>query len=145
MSDDRFDVAIVGAGIAGVTLAERLARHQRVLLIERESQPGTHSTGRSAAMFMESYGSPQGRALTRASRASYAAPAIVPVLAPRGALYVAWRGQEALFEAPQAPGLVALDARAALERVPVLREAGLLGAWLEPDAMDIDVHTLMRD
>jgi len=93
---------------------------------------------------MESYGSPQGRALTRASRARYSAPAIVPVLAPRGALYVAWQGQEKLLEAMQAPGLVALDARAALERVPVLREAGLLGAWYEADAMDSDVHALLH-
>ncbi|MDE2393949.1 MAG: FAD-dependent oxidoreductase, partial [Burkholderiales bacterium] len=67
MSD--FDVAIVGAGIAGASLAARLAGRGRVLLLERESQPGLHSTGRSAAMFMESYGPPQVRALTRASRA----------------------------------------------------------------------------
>jgi D-arginine dehydrogenase len=144
MSNDLFDVAIVGAGIAGVTLAGRLAKNQRVLLIERESQPGMHSTGRSAAMFMATYGSPQGRALTRASRAHYAAPAIVPVLAPRGALSVAWRGQEAQFEAMRAPGLEALGARATMDRVPVLREDGLLGAWYEPDAMDIDVHALMQ-
>jgi len=48
------DFAIVGAGIAGATLAARLAARGRVLLLERESQPGLHSTGRSAAMFMES-------------------------------------------------------------------------------------------
>jgi len=49
-----YDFAIVGAGIAGASLAWRLAAHGDVLLIERESQPGYHSTGRSAAMFMES-------------------------------------------------------------------------------------------
>ena len=95
----RFDFAIIGAGIAGASLAWRLAPHGSVLLIERESQPGHHSTGRSAAMFMESYGTPQVRALTRASRAFYTAPptgfADVPLLTPRGALYVAWQGQEA--------------------------------------------------
>ena len=58
------DVAIVGAGIAGAALAHALAPTARVLLLEREAQPGMHSTGRSAAMFMESYGPPQGRALT---------------------------------------------------------------------------------
>ena len=63
-----FDIAIVGAGIAGASLAWRLAPNASVLLLERESQPGYHSTGRSAAMFMESYGPPQARALTRASR-----------------------------------------------------------------------------
>lgn len=63
------DVLIIGAGIAGSSLAWRLARGgQAVLLLEREAQPGMHSTGRSAAMFMESYGPPGVRALTRASR-----------------------------------------------------------------------------
>ena len=62
------DVLIIGAGIAGATLAWRLSRAGRsVLLLEREAQPGTHSTGRSAAMFMESYGPPGVRALTRAT------------------------------------------------------------------------------
>ena len=71
------DFAIVGAGIAGASLAWRLAHHPsrpRVLLLEREAQAGYHSTGRSAAMFMASYGPPLARALTRASRAFYQHP-----------------------------------------------------------------------
>jgi D-arginine dehydrogenase len=139
-----FDFAIVGAGIAGVSLAARLAAHGSVLLLEREKQPGSHSTGRSAAMFMESYGSPQGRALTRASRCSYLAPSLLPILSPRGVLYVAWQGQEALFETMAADGLVRIDAAATLARVPVLRAEGLLGGWAEADAMDIDVHALLQ-
>ena len=71
-----------------------------MLLLEREAQPGMHSTGRSAAMFMESYGPPQVRALTRASRAFYDAAAgrvrrCAASLAPRGVLYVAAAGQQA--------------------------------------------------
>ena len=62
------DLVIVGAGIAGASLAWRLAGQRSVLVLEREPQPGYHATGRSAAMFMESYGAPQVRALTRASR-----------------------------------------------------------------------------
>ena len=92
-NDFEFDFAVVGAGIAGCTLAARLAAHGRVLLLEREAQPGLHSTGRSAAMFMESYGPPQARALTRASRAEIGPE----VLSPRGVLYVAWQGQEDLL------------------------------------------------
>ena len=66
-----YDIVIFGAGIAGASLAWRLAGQRSVLLLEREAQPGYHSTGRSAAMFMESYGPPMVRALTRASRAFY--------------------------------------------------------------------------
>jgi len=140
----RFDFVIGGAGIAGSTLAARLAAHGSVLLLEREAVPGLHSTGRSAAMFMESYGPPQARALTRASRARYG-PA---VLSPRGVLYVAWQGQEALLE-EQLGALLAtgsavhrIDAAAALALVPALQPAGLIGAIAEPAAMDIDVHEL---
>ena len=61
-----FDYVVIGAGIAGVSLAYRLSvgRRDRVLVLERESQPGYHSTGRSAAMFIETYGTPTIRALT---------------------------------------------------------------------------------
>ena len=88
-----FDVAIIGAGIAGASIAYRLAPHRNVALLERESQPGYHSTGRSAAMFMESYGPPVVRALTRASRQFYSQPpdglAAHTLLLPRGAMYLA--------------------------------------------------------
>ena len=101
MNEDT-DIAIIGAGIAGAALAWHLAPHARVMLLEREAQPGQHSTGRSAAMFMETYGPPQARALTRASRGQYEHPpagfAETPLLAPRGVLYVGWQGQEAALD-----------------------------------------------
>ena len=97
------DVIIIGAGIAGASAAHWLAPHARVLLLERESQPGYHATGRSAALFMESYGPPQVRALTRASRAFLENPpagfAEHPLLTPRGTLIVAAPGQEAELQA----------------------------------------------
>ncbi len=152
MSDTSFDVVIIGAGIAGASLAYALAPRLRVLLLEREALPGLHSTGRSAAMFMQSYGPPQARALTRASRAFYERPPAgfcdTPLLAPRGVLYVGWVGQEAALaeltsELRFTGGLVGwVDAAQALAQVPVLRSAGLLGAVTEPQAMDIDVHAL---
>jgi D-arginine dehydrogenase len=148
----QFDVAIIGAGMAGASLAWRLAGHARVVLVEAESQPGVHATGRSAAMFMESYGPPGARALTRASRAFYQHPPAgftdVPLLAPRGALYVAGPGQQALLDESEASlratgtAIERLDAAAACARVPCLRPEGVIGALFEPDAQDIDVHAL---
>lgn len=146
------DFVIVGAGIAGASLAAALAPQAGVLLLEAESQPGLHSTGRSAAMFMQSYGPPQARALTRASRPFLQAPpegfASVPLVGPRGALYAAWQGHEAQLEALH-DGLLAtgtmierLDAAATLARVPVLRARGLRGALWEADALDVDVDAL---
>jgi D-arginine dehydrogenase len=150
-----FDFAIVGAGIAGASLAYQLASHGSVLILEREAHPATHSTGRSAAMFMETYGSTQARALTRASRAFYEAPpenfTQVPILSPRGALYVAWADEEQLLKdlyqllqasSSSAHPVVMLKPEEILRRVPVLRPEGMVGAILEPDAMDIDVNAL---
>jgi len=147
-----FDVAIVGAGIAGASLAWQLAGERSVLLLERESQPGYHATGRSAAMFMESYGPPAVRALTRASRTFYEAPpdgfTLAALLAPRGVLYLATHGQEALLDAMQrtlaASGSVLdrVDADAALARVACLRPEVVHGALYEHGAQDIDVNAL---
>jgi D-arginine dehydrogenase len=147
-----FDVAVVGAGIAGASLAWRLAPQTSVALIERETQPGYHSTGRSAAMFIESYGPPAVRALTRASRGFYENPppafAAAPLLARRGALYLAMPGQQALLEATraelQAAGCVLqlLQRDELLARVPCLRPEAVHAGLLDDDAKDIDVHAL---
>lgn len=146
------DIAIVGAGIAGASLAWRLAGHARVLLLEREAQPGYHSTGRSAALFLESYGPPAVRALTRASRAFYQQPpdgfGDAPLIRPRGALYLATPGQQALLErlrhdlAPTCPGLATLDAAQILTRVPCLRPEQVLAGLYDASAEDMDVHAI---
>src|SRR4051812_27884938 len=91
MSDSQaIDAVIIGAGIAGTSVGYFLANHAKVLVLERESQPGVHSTGRSAALFSETYGNAQVRALTRASRGFFERPprgfVDSHLLAPRGAL-----------------------------------------------------------
>jgi D-arginine dehydrogenase len=147
-----YDFVIVGAGIAGASLAYQLAPEARVALLERESQPGYHSTGRSAALFLETYGTPMIRALTCASRAFYITPpegfTEHPILTPRGVMHVAKVGQEqeladalalALKTSPQ---VEQLTVQQVCERVPALRNELICGAVYEFDAMDIDVHAL---
>lgn len=146
------DFIVVGAGIAAASVGYFLAPHGRVLLLERESQPGYHSTGRSAALFFESYGTPQVRALTLASRAFLDAPppgfAEHPLLSPRGALLVASQGQEQELEThwqvlrATSPHGQRVDARTACALTPVLRPERVIGAVHEPDAADMDVHAI---
>jgi D-arginine dehydrogenase len=148
------DYLVIGAGIAGASIAYWLSRHARVAILEQESQPGYHSTGRSAALYMASYGPPQVRALTLASRSFFDAPprgfAAHPLLTPRGALLFAHEGaQAALEEHETLVRSVSNDARRlgpadTLQHVPVLRPEGLLGSVLEADAADIDVDALLQ-
>jgi len=148
------DIAIIGAGIAGASLAWRLAGHRSVLLLERESQPGTQSTGRSAAMFIESYGPPAVRALTRASRAFYEHPpegfTDGALLKPRGTLYLATPGQEAELARTRAElaatgsQLQELDAPTTLALAPCLRPECVHAGLYDPSAQDIDVHALLQ-
>jgi D-arginine dehydrogenase len=148
----RADFLIVGGGIAGASAGFWLAPHGRVVLLEREAHPGYHSTGRSAALFMASYGTPQVRALSLASRAFFDAPppgfAEHPVLTPRGAMMVAAPGQEALLEEHWAVmSAVAKTSRRltsaqVLHLVPAFRPEQVAGGLLEQDASDMDVHAI---
>jgi len=150
---DAFDAAVIGAGIAGASVASELARAGlRVLLLETESQPGYHTTGRSAALYSEAYGNDVIRAITTASRPFYEAPpagfASHPLLTPRGVLMTGRTDQldkvhaEAAAVATRVRNVRVIDADAALARVPVLRREQVAAALLEPDAMDIDVNAL---
>ena len=63
----KFDVIIVGGGIAGASLGAAIAARCRTLILEAEDQCGYHSTGRSAAFYLESYGGSEVAKLSRAS------------------------------------------------------------------------------
>jgi len=149
-----YDYLIIGAGMAGASLAYRLKNRGSTLVVERETQAGYHSSGRSAAMFMETYGTPTIRALTRASRPFFEAPppgfSEHSLLHDRGVLYIAREGQEALLADTlrelQATGATVRAATAdeVVARVPCVRRQGLIGAIEEVDAKDIDVHALLQ-
>lgn len=147
-----YDYLIIGAGIAGASTGYFLASHGKTLLLEREAQPGYHSSGRSAALYTVAYGTPQVRALTAASRVFYDAPpdgfAEHPLLTPRGELVVDFSGDAAELQRQyeQAREHVAearlLSADEACALVPVLRRELVHGALFDPSAADIDTAAL---
>ena len=146
------DTIIVGAGIAGASVAYFLAPHARVVLVERETHPGMHSTGRSAALWFGSYGSDQVRALTRASRPFLDTPppgfTDHPLLTPRAVLMIAGADRESAlreqFAVVHANSVQArwLDGAQARAMVEVLEPAHAHAAIHEPDAADMDVNAL---
>lgn len=151
MQDTIFDIAIIGSGIAGAATAANLAPHARVLVMEQESLPGYHATGRSAALFSEIYGNLPIRALTRASREFFHTPppdfTDVPLVSPRGALYVANAAQvDALNKFAAWPDVAAGTRRVGTTEAqalsPSLRKNYVAAALYEPGAYDLDVHAL---
>ncbi|HKR25637.1 MAG TPA: FAD-dependent oxidoreductase [Allosphingosinicella sp.] len=133
------DVVIIGAGMAGASLAAELAGSASVTILEAEAAPGYHSTGRSAAFWSESYGGPLIQPLTSAS-----GPLLAGFLSPRGALHIADAEGEGAIEAMAGdfPGLLEPLGRLALEAaIPGLRPGWDRGL-AEPSCADIDVAGL---
>jgi D-arginine dehydrogenase len=141
------DIAIIGAGMAGASLAASIGSRARIVLIEAEQHPGYHATGRSAAFWSESYGGPVVQPLTTASGPWLQAGGY---LAPRTCLHIADEAGRpslaALIDDLEQGDIVwtPID-RAGLEAtVPGLAPAFAWGV-LEPTVCDIDVGRLHAD
>lgn len=143
-----FDIAVIGAGMAGATAATFLSSDTRVALIEAEDVAGYHTTGRSAAIWIQNYGPPDVRALTRLSRAFFETPpagfSATPLLRRRAVLTLATEAQLPALESALAEGhgLRRLSILEAEALVPALRPGYLAGAALEDDAFDLDVAAI---
>jgi len=146
------DVAIVGGGIAGVSAAGELARAGglSIAVLEQEAQLAYHTSGRSAAAFLESYGSPEIRALTRASRplfdAASSEPDAPPLLTPRPMIWLAPQNQvEELEHLLASEPLLRRIAEAGVRALcPAIRPGYMVAAAIEEGAQDLDVAALFE-
>lgn len=146
------DFIIIGGGIGGASTGYWLSQHARVIVLERESHPAYHSTGRSAALYTAAYGTPQVRALTQASRDFFDAPPSGfcdhPLLTPRGEMTVDFIGDPAeltnqyLSAKATVAQMQLLTADEACARLPILRREKVHGALYDPTASDIDTDAL---
>jgi D-arginine dehydrogenase len=145
------DIAVIGGGIAGASVAAHLSEHASVRLLEMEHQSGYHSTGRSAAVFAQTYGNDVVRALTRASRSFFYSPPRAfcseVLVKPRAVLITARVGQasalDAFFASAAPCDVIEPKSRGeALQLCPFLRPDDLIGAAFYRSAADIDVHEL---
>lgn len=148
------DFIVIGAGIAGASVAYELSGNGgKVLVLEAESAPGYHSTGRSAAVMSENYGPALWSRLVTASRSFLETPpdgfTEVPLVTPRGALFLARDGEQAQLKT-QADELVRRGATIeltssdeALRFCPVIKSSEFVSALYEPDCMDIDTDALL--
>jgi len=146
----RAEIIVIGGGIAGISAAARAAEAgAKTIVLEREPHIGTHSTARSAAVFIANYGNKTLRAINAASGPILVAPAgiaEISLLSPRGVLTIA-DGDElddmAAMEA-DATGLQSLTAAEATALMPILRPEKIVAANYEADAQDIDVDLMLN-
>ncbi len=149
-----YDIAIIGGGIAGISLAYFLSPHRSVVVLEREDALGYHSTGRSAAEFTLRDNAPLVNALARASHAFLMEPpagfADVPLLIERGSIILGTEDKAALvrerFEQAKALGIAVewLDEAAMLARAPMLKPSYAAAAYFDPEYWDIEVDALLQ-
>jgi D-arginine dehydrogenase len=151
---DTFDVIVIGAGMAGASVAAEVSSAAKVLLVEREEQPGFHSTGRSAAAFIPSYGydNLSLRLLTKCSLDFLMDPPesfqTRELLRPRGLLSlcppdtVALRDQQVAELQQGIPNIVSVDHDQIKQHLPIARDDFSVAGWYEPDVFDMDVHAL---
>lgn len=148
-----YDIAIIGGGIAGLSLAYFLAGRRSVVVLEQEDALGYHSTGRSAAEFVLRYNSPEVCKLAAIARQFFDAPpdgfADVPLLRPRGGITIANAEKaerlRAQFEADRrlAP-LTPMTPDEAIAQVPFLDPVYVAAAYHDPEFWDIEVENLLQ-
>jgi D-arginine dehydrogenase len=143
-----FDIAVIGAGIAGATVAAALSADYRVALIEAEAQAGYHTTGRSAAIWALNYGPPDVRVLTGLSRDFFLNPPAdispIPFGTHRPNIYLAAAGQAHALDAliAQNLGIVDIELAEVKRLMPALRDGYAVRAGLEDNTFDMDVTGL---
>lgn len=147
-----YDIAVIGAGIAGASVAAELsASGVRVVLIEQETLPGYHTTGRSAAVYSPIYGPQPIRALTRAALAFFEEPpkgfCERPLLAPIDAAFIARDDQMDHLQAMEkdladATTISLVTGAQLQERLPLLREGYAAAALWDTGTSEIDVAAL---
>ncbi len=146
----QFDFLVVGAGIAGASIAAHLAETHKVVLIDMEERAGYHTTSRSAASYEPNYGPPPMLAFTRASDHFFKNPppgfTDVPLLTPRISLFFEAEGQgEHTAKLLQnASALEEISIEEAQNLFPVLKPGYAKRCFLDAHTADIDVDLLHR-
>ena len=148
------DVAVIGGGIAGISLAYFLSPHRSVTVLERESALGYHSSGRSAAEFAFRFHSAIVGKLAKVSYPFLTNPPAgfteTDLLKRRGNLLIADAdkaerlAQVFAEESAAGPGLERLTIEQAIDRAPILNPAYVADAFYDPDCWDIEAENLLQ-
>jgi D-arginine dehydrogenase len=138
-------LAIIGGGIAGLSCGAQAAGDFEVTVLEAEMQPGYHSSGRSAAVYIEAFMNEVIHALSLDSVAHHRANGAKPV----GDVTIADEAHARELDAfldewrPLCPDLREVPAADVLAQVPILRPERVHRACIDPNALSLDAHGLL--
>ena len=136
------DVVIIGGGIAGMSACAQLAPYVKVVLLEAEPELCYHSSGRSAATYIEDYGNRVTKELNKASL-TFLKSESQGFLAKRGLLLLGKKGEETHFQTDSEDlGLKYISVNEAFKLVPALNKEGITRQAYRPDVYDIDTNKL---
>ena len=148
-----FDFIVIGAGVAGLSAGYFLSKSSSVAILERESHAGVHSSGRSAAVFIESYENYTVSDLTLDSKDFFLDPpngfSDNALMRRRGGLTLVGEDEERLAEeflafwSDRCPSLTIIDKDDALSQVPLLKSGAFVHGIFDPELYDIDVNEVM--
>jgi len=145
-----FDYIVIGAGIAGASVAAHLAANHTVLILEMEDRPGYHTTGRSAASYEPNYGPKSMLALTRAGEGFFKKPPTgftdAPLFTARGSFFLEAEGQATATEylLSKSSGLQEYSEAQTTKLFPILRPGYAKRSFLDNSTGDLDVDLLHR-
>ena len=146
---NNFDVIILGSGIAGISLAAKLSKYVSVCIIEKESIVSFHSTGRSFAFYVESYGNEIIKKLTKASKEFFLnnkSSDNQSILKKRGVVYISNKHQinakNKLYNELSESKIEKLNYKDTLKLLPCLNKKYIDSSIYDPEASDIDVNIL---
>ncbi len=153
MTEASADIIVIGAGAAGLSAAYFLSERADVMVIEAESQPAYHSSGRSAAMYIEGYENREVQALTLAGKSFFFGPpegfSEHALVTPAGGLTIAGPDERDALNKylsiwqPSCPELVEISGAETREIVPIVKSEWIQAAAFDPSWHNIDVHGLL--
>tara|TARA_Y100001970_G_C14256319_1_gene875721 strand:+ start:7737 stop:8873 length:1137 start_codon:yes stop_codon:yes gene_type:complete len=149
-SNKNFDVIIIGSGIAGVSIGSELSNNLKICILEKENYLSYHSTGRSFAFYLESYGNKIIRQLTSASKDFFVNNSNNenPILKKRGVLHIGSKDQVSSIDALYSDliqindNFKLLDRNETIKLLPCLNSESIHNSIYDENASDIDVNNL---
>ena len=143
------DIAIIGGGIAGLSLAAAIGSRASVVVLETEPELFHHTSSRSAQQMQPTYGPAPVRRLTSASIPLVQRIADrlgAPIFTPRPLLWLHCSGVRDHFDELLAtvPGLEEIGADEAVRMLPALLREPLVDAAVDGSAVEVDVPVLLQ-